>query len=541
MVGRTIGGRPIFAPPTYLAALAEHTAARSHLADCAQRDTGSPGEHGFSFEHPAGSAPGRLESAELALAEAARPEHSSAAWRPAASAQADAPAGGRAQHAADANFETARRLGVLDPLTSEREADTWLVEPPLARREFAARLRAAVFARAQTANAPGYHGELAGALVWLGDFLQALPGRVFLKRPLDDGDRAYNAGSLSIMFEWMRETGSRKPGARSFGKRLKSNTIAGTLSTLTAFLSCIADQQLVGKDFCVQLTAAKKQARHEDGPAGARAVEDPLRAVHLRAAFAAGYCRPRAGKPTPLQVVKRAALLGGHNLLARGACLGLRADGDDVDEKRALTVAAFDWRAAAELSPPAVVVWLHPSKDPTQRKPRYPMLVQRRAAGGARSADPMCTYDALADAWEVLAATVTQHRRRSTLFFRVPPDGHDIDMSGAADWPPLTSAIVASCVKEAAVAAGVDPTRRGARALRMGGGTDLYDIYGPAAERYIRERGRWGSDVAQIYQRVSAAAHGAMSRAIGDSAGADLQSLLRGWSQLAVSHGRCPV
>ena len=96
-------------------------------------------------------------------------------------------------------------------------------------------------------------------------------------------------------------------------------------------------------------------------------------------------------------------------------------------------------------------------------------------------------------------------------------------------------------VKEASIAAGIDPTRRASRALRMGGATDLYDIYGPLAERYIRERGLWGSDVAQIYQRVSAAAHGEMSRAIGDSVGPDLQSLLRGWSQAAVSHGRCPV
>jgi hypothetical protein len=75
----------------------------------------------------------------------------------------------------------------------------------------------------------------------------------------------------------------------------------------------------------------------------------------------------------------------------------------------------------------------------------------------------------------------------------------------------------------------------------MGGASDLYDLYGPAAERYIRERGRWSSDVAQIYQRVSAAAHGLLSRTIGDSAGADLQSLLAGWCQAAVSHGRCPV
>lgn len=35
------------------------------------------------------------------------------------------------------------------------------------------------------------------------------------------------------------------------------------------------------------------------------------------------------------------------------------------------TIASFDWESAARMSPPAVVVWLHPSKDPTQRKRRY--------------------------------------------------------------------------------------------------------------------------------------------------------------------------
>ena len=88
-------------------------------------------------------------------------------------------------------------------------------------------------------------------------------------------------------------------------------------------------------------------------------------------------------------------------------------------------------------------------------------------------------------------------------------------------------------------AAGVDPTERASKALRMGGATDMLDLWGPVAERYIRERGRWSSDVAQIYQRQSADAHAYISRHIGSSSGTDLQSLLRGWSQAAASHGRC--
>jgi hypothetical protein len=67
---------------------------------------------------------------------------------------------------------------------------------------------------------------------------------------------------------------------------------------------------------------------------------------------------------------------------------------------------------------------------------------------------------------------------------------------------------------------------------------DIYDLLGPAGERLIRERGRWDTDIAQIYTSVSASAHAALSRTIGDSSGVDLQSLLRGWRQSTATFGR---
>jgi hypothetical protein len=119
------------------------------------------------------------------------------------------------------------------------------------------------------------------------------------------------------------------------------------------------------------------------------------------------------------------------------------------------------------------------------------------------------------------------------MFFRWPEAGKP-----PAGWRPIVSDDVGRWGREVAVGAGADPTAIGDRCLRMGGASDMYDLYGPAGERLIRERGRWASDVAQIYQRVSASEHGSISRALGDADGDDLQSMLRGWSQLAVSHGR---
>ena len=81
-----------------------------------------------------------------------------------------------------------------------------------------------------------------------------------------------------------------------------------------------------------------------------------------------------------------------------------------------------------------------------------------------------------------------------------------------------------------AKAAGIPADKVGAKCFRMGGASDMYDLYGASAERYVRERGRWCSDIAQIYQRVSAAIHGQISRGITDSSGVDLQSLFSGTS-----------
>ena len=429
---------------------------------------------------------------------------------------------------ADANFETARRLGILDALQSAHTADIWLAEPSSAEAVRASRLRLALSERAAVANAPTYHAELANALAHLTAFASTMPHRQLLRPNLDRGDSMYNADTRGMLFEYMRQTGSRRGGA-SAGKTLKSDSIANILSTLFAWFERIHKGPLSAPGALAELDAARKQARTEDGPVGDRAPAQPLRAMHLRAAFDNEEFDTTSNAGT----MRHAVLLFGHNVLARARCLSAGFE-DAVDPTRDLTVAAFDWEVGKHMDPPAVVAWLHPSKDPTQRKKRYPMLVQRRGsyADCPEGSDPMCTYDALRAAQRIIEARIPTSKWRHTTFFQVPLD------EDSGPWRPLRTSDVTAWVQAAAAAAGLPAKSRGSRALRMGGATDMYDIYGPAGERFIRERGRWGSDIAQIYQRVSASAHGDISRAIGDSSGADLQSMLAGWSQTAVSHGR---
>ena len=72
----------------------------------------------------------------------------------------------------------------------------------------------------------------------------------------------------------------------------------------------------------------------------------------------------------------------------------------------------------------------------------------------------------------------------------------------------------------------------GAKSFRIGGATDYRAVYGPeAAERIIKQRGRWWSDIHALYQRALAAEHLQGSAAIADARGAELEALCKGWVQ----------
>ena len=51
------------------------------------------------------------------------------------------------------------------------------------------------------------------------------------------------------------------------------------------------------------------------------------------------------------------------------------------------------------------------------------------------------------------------------------------------------------------------------------------------ATRMIKERGRWHSDIYEIYERVSMQEHALASAAITEAGGIDLEQILVGWIQ----------
>ena len=85
-----------------------------------------------------------------------------------------------------------------------------------------------------------------------------------------------------------------------------------------------------------------------------------------------------------------------------------------------------------------------------------------------------------------------------------------------------------------AVWLGLDPADFGGKSFRIGGATDWRAVLGESkAERIIRQRGRWDSDIHKIYERALAHEHLSGSAAVGGASGAELEALCAGWAHPA--------
>ena len=82
---------------------------------------------------------------------------------------------------------------------------------------------------------------------------------------------------------------------------------------------------------------------------------------------------------------------------------------------------------------------------------------------------------------------------------------------------------------------GMKPAEIGGKAFRIGGATDMRDALGDASQYLIKQRGRWASDVAQVYQRALARSHLEASVLMSTaSASRDMEEMCKGWAQPAL-------
>ena len=74
----------------------------------------------------------------------------------------------------------------------------------------------------------------------------------------------------------------------------------------------------------------------------------------------------------------------------------------------------------------------------------------------------------------------------------------------------------------------------GGKFARIGGATDLREVLGDGLAELIKERGRWKSDVAKVYQRALVKAHlEASARLSTDQTTREMEDMCKGWAQPA--------
>eukprot|EP00965_Chrysotila_dentata_P184991 6106920-Pleurochrysis_carterae.AAC.1 len=109
-----------------------------------------------------------------------------------------------------------------------------------------------------------------------------------------------------------------------------------------------------------------------------------------------------------------------------------------------------------------------------------------------------------------------------------------VGADGVSPWSSTDSRRV---VKAMAAAAGLDPEEFGGKGWRIGGATDMRDILGDGGAAAVQQRGRWATDIAQIYQRAVVDGQLRSSAGMADAAGVDMEALCAGWSQPASFRG----
>ena len=157
---------------------------------------------------------------------------------------------------------------------------------------------------------------------------------------------------------------------------------------------------------------------------------------------------------------------------------------------------------------------------------------------GPLGADPLCAYDAFALVWWRMAGTGGPFPVDAG---GAPADGWWLSTrSGACLDAPIftnpsgevwTTEDSRKLYKRLAVAAGLDPSSVGGKAARIGGSTDAKDCTGEVGKAIIKRRGRWASDIAEVYQRELLGEQLDLSASLGDAVGEDLESLCEGWAQ----------
>lgn len=424
----------------------------------------------------------------------------------------------------------AAAVGCAGPLGGVEVRDRWQGVPSAEEQRAIQRLREAGDFRVEAVSGGmGRSSHLQTALRWLARFQASNPSRALFVPRLSLADIAsslYNEETLRLFAEFIRQNGSVRPGHA--GERVSADTISAYVSAIRAYRSRETGYPITVPQMSLRLAKQTQHMRQEDGPAGSRRL---VRAFTAR--LLARLARLQSfDKVSARGRLRWAVLVVGHNLLLRGGEFGV-PDGKAFDSARGISVGDWDWVVPQHDTDgfEVAVAEVHPAKDAHMSRLRVPLLIRRRAAESRSEWPPAlgscCAWDAARVLWSDRVAAVAAQELVTAPFFALGRGG------------PVTTSIVKVFVREAAEAAGEPADEFDAHSLRVGGATDLYFLFGAAeAEHLIQKRGRWLSDIHQIYSRLSASNEMHDYATMADARGIDMESFRKGYVMPALRFRR---
>ena len=368
-------------------------------------------------------------------------------------------------------------------------------------------------------------GRMETALKWFEEFLDDSRIDPAFVTPRHVGDvqaMVHNQETLEAFGEYVRRRGSRLRGR--WGETIRADTISAYVAQIKKLRTHEAHVAITDRSVDVLAPSAFKRMRQIDAPSSGRALCLGMRARLLAQVAVMGFDRFSIRG-----AIKWGAALTAHNLLCRGGEVCVR-DGVELDVERDLVLGAIEFKEPGEVS--AYLPWLTAAfaaiKDVTARRQVSVMPVRRRSSGGRLGADPLDTYDAIVLAMQARLGRLPPVRGR------VEGPEAQLPLFVGHGGKPWRTTDTRQLARDFSAMLGLRSEDFGAKSFRIGGATDYRAAFGAVkAERLIKQRGRWWSDIHQLYERALAEEHLDASAAVGDARGAELEALCEGWAQPA--------
>ena len=345
----------------------------------------------------------------------------------------------------------------------------------------------------------------------------------------------YNAQTLELFAEYMRERGSRKTGAR-----LSADHISAIVGTARTVRSQQAHYDVAPSDTNNVLANIFKRYRAEDGTKGGdRRESRGFRARDFRSVARSFDRLTRKGE------MEWGVALTAWSFLLRGCEVG-RPNGKTFEPGRGITVESVTPRQACAAS--NWLLWctvdVVAAKDCKMQHRPIALPIRQRSGGG--DDDPLCAYTALMRVFRRRLEQLAQCDgpcewcRRNTGALK--PAGNpparcaraNAPLFVRADGQAYTTKDVDALGSRMAETAGIPTHVVGGKLWRIGGATDLWEVLGAErAKDHIKRRGRWKSDIWEVYQRVLLGAQLNAAAGMAAACDEDIEAVCPGWVQPA--------